>query len=57
MADHGGNATVAAAPTGGSIFTLWLPRSGTHAVIDAAAVTAASGGVGSSDADSQQPAS
>ncbi|MCU1371411.1 MAG: Two-component sensor histidine kinase [Ilumatobacteraceae bacterium] len=51
MADHGGNATVAAAPTGGSIFTLWLPRSGTGAVIDPAAVlTSVPGG-------SQEPAS
>ena len=27
MEDHGGSASVDPAPTGGSIFTLWLPRS------------------------------
>lgn len=31
MADHGGTASVAAAPTGGSTFTLWLPLAGTRA--------------------------
>ena len=30
VADHGGTATVAAAPTGGSIFTLWLPLADTR---------------------------
>jgi signal transduction histidine kinase len=57
MADHGGNATVAAAPTGGSIFTLWLPRSGTSAVIDPAAVLAAGAAAGPVAGDSQEPAS
>jgi signal transduction histidine kinase len=49
VADHGGSATVAAAPTGGSIFTLWLPQP----IRDAAAV-ALLGGDGTEG--SQQPA-
>jgi signal transduction histidine kinase len=53
MADHGGNATVAAAPTGGSIFTLWLPRSGTRAVIDPLGASSTDG----RSEDSQEPAS
>jgi len=53
VADHGGTATVAAAPTGGSIFTLWLPLAGTAVTIDAAAVTS----VDARPEDSQEPAS
>jgi signal transduction histidine kinase len=52
MADHGGSATVAAAPTGGSTFTLWLPLSGTRPAADPS-----SGAVAADLGDSQQPAS
>ena len=52
VADHGGTATVAAAPTGGSIFTLWLPL---------AAMRAPANGVGAGPVepvgDSQEAAS
>lgn len=53
MADHGGSATVAEAPTGGSIFTLWLPQSGTSATIDPVGTAASAPTV----VDSQEPAS
>lgn len=52
VADHGGNATVAAAPTGGSIFTLWLPLAGSRTLVDPAAAASEE-----PRADSQQPAS
>ncbi len=52
VTDHGGSATVAAAPTGGSIFTLWLPLTGTRAGADPAAAHGHDEGAGS-----QQPAS
>lgn len=52
VADHGGSATVAAAPTGGSIFTLWLPIAGSGVAIGPAAA------VGDEDLPgSQEPAS
>ncbi len=55
VADHGGSATVAAAPTGGSIFTLWLPLAGTGGPLDPATGTDLGGDAGA--ADSQEPAS
>jgi signal transduction histidine kinase len=53
MADHGGSATVAEAPTGGSIFTLWLPLAGTRSAAEPGGAAASAPTV----ADSQEPAS